>query len=572
MSPSELRISQRPVALAALVLSLVLVSSTPAAARSDEASPASIRIRLDGSDAALLAGERVHVHESVRAFYQARRWEPAFALPAVQRALLARVFDAPSDGLDPDVVGADRAVRIARALDAARLAGNDDLVAARLADLDIALADVFMRYSDALLGRNVDASQLYGSQWQPARRAGDPVAALHLALTRPRPAHAVVMALDGFAPPHAEYAALRDRLASLQHLLSAGWKPLRRPDSVAVGTRSVWVPALRERLVALGFASPAVEDPYGIDSSLVAALRDYQEASALEPTGEPDSLTIVALNARPRGLVSTLSLNLARWRWLPDDLGERHVLVNLPAYTIEVRERLAGATQTVLEMPAVIGMADAGTWTTPVMSDRILQVVFQPAWYVPPSIAAATIFPAARADSGTTLAARGFETYFNGVRVDAATLDWETITASQLRFVQRPGTGNALGRVKFVMPNPYFILIHDTNKPWSFRSTDRAFSNGCIHAGDPVALAQYVLGSCGALGPTETESAYRTWTTRAVDLTEPLAVHLTYFTAWPDPDGRIRFYDDVYGHDAELAHALGAMPAVVDKSVEESKG
>jgi murein L,D-transpeptidase YcbB/YkuD len=326
---------------------------------------------------------------------------------------------------------------------------------------------------------------------------------------------------------------------------------------VAVGTRSVWVPALRERLFALGFASPAVDDPYRIDSTLVAAVSDYQSDHGLEVSGEPDSLTIVALNQRPDDLVSTYALNLARWRWLPDDLGDRHVLVNLPAYTLEVRERLAGGTQTVLEMPAVIGMANAGTWTTPVMSDRIQQVVFAPAWYVPPSIAAATIYPAARADSGTSLTARGFETYFNGARVDPTTLDWDTTTPAQLRFVQRPGPGNALGRVKFVMPNPYFILIHDTNKPWSFRSDDRAFSNGCIHAGDPVALAQYVLGSCGALGPQETASAYRSWVTRAVDLSEPLAVHLTYFTAWPAPDGRIRFFDDVYGHDEALARALG---------------
>jgi murein L,D-transpeptidase YcbB/YkuD len=179
---------------------------------------------------------------------------------------------------------------------------------------------------------------------------------------------------------------------------------------------------------------------------------------------------------------------------------------------------------------------------------------------VPPSIAASVIYPAARADSGTSLAARGFETYFNGARVDAATLDWETVTAGQLRFIQRPGYGNALGRVKFVMSNPYFILIHDTNKPGSFRSEARAFSHGCIHAGDPVGLAQYVLGSCGALDPSATAAAYRHWESRTVSVTQPLPVHLTYFTAWPAPDGSIRYYDDVYAHDARLSEALGVAP------------
>jgi murein L,D-transpeptidase YcbB/YkuD len=558
-------------ALAAILIWSALAAA-PATAKVPTATPASIRARLDAPGSALLVGSRVSVHADVRLFYEVRGWEPAFSQPAVQRALLARIHGAPNDGLDADAVGADRAVRIARALDAARRAGFPALVAARLADLDIALADAFLRYGDALLGRNVDPALLYGAQWQPARRPGHPLSALHVALAQPRPAHAVVAALDRFAPAHPEYSALRARLASLHHLLSTGWQPLRRPDSVAVGTRSVWAPAFRERLVALGFASPGAADPYGIDSTLIQGVHDFQMARGLPATGDPDSTTVRALNETPDDLIATLALNMARWRWLPDDLGVRHLLVNLPAYSIQVRERADGAAQTVLEMPAVIGMASAGTWTTPVMSDRIHQVVFQPPWYVPPSIAGAVIFPAARADSGTTLTARGYETYLNGTRVDPATLDWETVTPGQLRFVQRPGPGNAMGRVKFVMPNPYFILIHDTNKPWSFRSEQRAFSYGCIHAGDPLSLAQYVLGSCGALGPAETEAAYRTWASRTVQVTQPIPVHLTYFTAWPGADGSIRYLPDVYGHDPVLARALGLAPVEVDKSEASTKG
>jgi len=537
-------------------LAALLVAAAPAGANT----PTAIRARLGEPGVATLAGERLTVHPGVASFYAARQWAPAFAQPDAQRALLARVYDAASDGLDPQALGSDRAVAIARELDAARRAGRTALVAARLADLDIALTDVFLRYGDALLGRDVDAALLYGEAWHPARRPGDPAASLRAALTRPRPAHAVVAALDALAPAHAEYAALRARLARLQALLRAGWLPLTAPDSVAVGTRSVRVPALRERLVGLGFASPAFDDPYAIDSSLVDALRDFQRAAALPATGSADAATIEVLNRPPHALAATLALNLARWRWLPDDLGERHVLVNLAAYSIEVREQFAGTTQTVIEMPAVIGMARAGSWITPVLTDSIRQVVFQPSWYVPPSIAASVIFPYAKADSGTTLAARGFETYFNGASVDPATLDWDVVTPGQLRFVQRPGTGNALGRIKFVMPNPYFILIHDTNKPWSFRASARAFSHGCIHAGDPLALARYVLGSCGALGADETDAAYRDWSTLAVDVTAPMPVHLVYFTAWPDADGRIRYFEDVYRHDPVLAEALGVAP------------
>src|SRR5690606_33443543 len=201
------------------------------------------------------------------------------------------------------------------------------------------------------------------------------------------------------------------------------------------------------------------------------------------------------------------------------------------------------------------GLADAGSWTTPVLSDSIVSVVFDPTWYVPTSIAAASLLPMARADS-LALARQGFTVFRDGAPVDSRLVPWDSVTVDGFRFVQRPGAANPLGRLKFVMPNPYAILIHDTNKPGHFARADRAVSTGCVQASDAPALARALLGAINGWPEGEVDAWMARWGERTVPLARPVPVHFVYFTAWPEADGRLRLYDDVYGHDAVLAVAL----------------
>ncbi|MCH9020682.1 MAG: molybdopterin-dependent oxidoreductase, partial [Proteobacteria bacterium] len=177
------------------------------------------------------------------------------------------------------------------------------------------------------------------------------------------------------------------------------------------------------------------------------------------------------------------------WRWLPDDLGDMHVLVNLPSFELDVRlPAEGGGYRDALTMPVVIGMVNAWNWTTPVMSDTIESIVFHPSWFVPRSVQAGSLIPQARADSGTTLPMRGFDVYAGGAWVDPTMVDWDAALPGQYQFVQRPGRGNPMGRIKFVMPNDNAIIIHDTNNRVHLDRPVRTFSNGCILAGDAPAV------------------------------------------------------------------------------------
>jgi murein L,D-transpeptidase YcbB/YkuD len=235
-----------------------------------------------------------------------------------------------------------------------------------------------------------------------------------------------------------------------------------------------------------------------------------------------------------------------RWRWMPDDLGDRHILVNIPAYALTVRER----DETVLAMRTIVGKPEN---RTPVFSAEMRSVVFSPYWNIPESIADLEIAPAIARDPGY-LDRQNIEVLRiadSGVTpVDPLSLDWNDSEALQgVAFRQRPGPGNALGHVKFLLPNPDAIYLHDTPADTLFQRERRAFSHGCIRVHQPEALAEYVLRSHSGWDVERIRSAMHAGTQRAVELDEPIPVHLVYFTAWPGADG-VQFFDDVYGYDA----------------------
>ena len=499
------------------------------------------------------------------------------------RAALAGVLDrSAADGVLAEQVHADGVPELMRALTLAErrwqaLDGpaRDTLAdprPARLAALDLALTDGVLRLGDALRGRRADPRQLYRHSWFPTLRdsSGAGFQALVDAVSQ-SDVRAVGRALDALRPPHEGYRRLRARLAALQEDLA----PVPDGVDLAPGERSVRVPILRERLTALGYlAADTVSawerpDLYLYDDSLAAALGRFETAEGLAPDRVLDAAATDALNADPADLRRLLTLNLERWRWLPDDLGDHFVWVNLPAFELRVLERDStggpgdGYAER-LRMPANIGNALTAGWTTPVITDSVHSVEFQPVWYVPRSLAAANVFPMAVRDS-LALWRSGIEAFQNGRPVDTRLVPWDSVSVSQFTFQQRPGPANPLGRVKFLMHNPYAILIHDTNKRYSFADgSGSSMSSGCVQAGAPDQLAEYLLTAVNGWEPGQAAAAWRGGPRRGVRLERPFLTHFTYFTAWAEPDGSLRTYGDPYGYDDRLAAALGLDPAPAD--------
>ena len=492
------------------------------------------------------------------------------------RVRIARLLDgSASDGVRPHEVHADQIATLRRAL---RLAEDQwaaldeearDTLAdprpGRLAALDLALTDGVFRLGDALRGRRTDPTRLYTHSWFPTLRdsTGAGFAALVEAV-RQSDARGVAASLDELRPPHDGYRRLRARLAALQQDLA----PIPSGSDLMPGQRSVRVPHLRDRLTAMGYVVADTlgvwerPDAYVFDDSLAAALGRFESAEGLAVDSVLDATATERLNADPAALRRTLAINLERWRWLPDDLGDHFVWVNLPAFEIRVLEREVGegagdGYAERLKMPANIGNALTAGWTTPVITDSIHSVEFQPVWYVPRSLAAANIFPMARADS-LALWRSGIEAFQNGRPVDTRLVPWDSVSVSEFKFQQRPGPANPLGRVKFLMHNPYAILIHDTNKRYTFDDgSGSSMSSGCVQAGAPDKLAEYLLTTVNGWEPGEAAAAWRGGPRRGVRLDQPFLSHFTYFTAWAEPDGSLRTYADPYNYDARLAAALG---------------
>nr|WP_245846206.1 L,D-transpeptidase family protein [Longibacter salinarum] len=239
---------------------------------------------------------------------------------------------------------------------------------------------------------------------------------------------------------------------------------------------------------------------------------------------------------------------------MPDNLGSRYVVVNIAGFSLNVIED----GRSVLSMRVITGRPFR---QTPVFSDEISYLVFNPYWHIPQSLAVQDKLPMIRRDPGY-LARQRIQVFrgwgADAARVDPAMIDWSTTSASNFpyRLRQDPGPWNALGRVKFMFPNPYSVYLHDTPERGLFEQAERTFSSGCIRVAKPAELAVYLLADHPDWTPERIRTAMQDGTTeQAVVLNERVLVHLQYWTTWTE-NGDVHFRNDVYGRDVLLLEAL----------------
>ncbi len=482
------------------------------------------------------------------AFYRQRDFAPAWRYadgPSPQAHALARLLAASADeGLPPAAYHAE---------EIARLLAEGDADPAAVARLDVLLTDAFLTYGAHLLRGRADPHALHDGWSLPAREA-DLGALLGAALR----AGSLEAALAGLRPRHRPYARLRQTLAAYRRLADeGGWPTLSDGPTLETESRGERVGALRLRLRRSGdLAAPtdtAAADRF--DAALEAAVRAFQQRHGLEADGRVGRATLAALNVPVEARIRHLERNLERWRWLPDDLGAHHVFVNLAACRLEVVEE----GQVVLQRRIIRGTPRN---PTPVFSAQLTEVVLAPVWNVPRSIAVGEILPALRRDAAYL--ARHSMTLFEGSRaVDPGSIDWAQVSAQGFpyRIRQASGPGNTLGRIKFVLTNPFGVGLHDTNQRYLFQRTGCAFSHGCLRLENPLDLAVYALRGDTTWTAQRLNAAIDRWVETAVALPSPSPLYVLYFTAWVDEHGTLHFRDDGYPYDARLDEALDPAPA-----------
>jgi murein L,D-transpeptidase YcbB/YkuD len=427
-----------------------------------------------------------------------------------------------------------------------------------LVDLDLLLTDAYLTFGSHLLQGRVNPATLQ-PEWLANRRSVDMAAHLQDALA----SGDIDAALEALRPRQQGYRVLRRLLARLRRIdASGGWGTVARGPTLHVGDRDIRVPLLRRRLV-LGGDLPAVDtaavtDAELYDAGLAEAVRRFQSRHGLAADGNAGRETLAALNVPVEQRIRQVVVNMERWRWLPDDLGRRHIRVNIADFHVEVWQE----DTVVLEMKAVVGK---GYRETPMFSATMTYMVLAPYWHVPPRIAAVDKLPLLRKDPGylaqqrmTLLSAATNEP------VDPSTVDFATMTGAAFnrlyRIRQDPGPLNALGEVKFMLPNPYDVYLHDTPSRDLFAKTSRAFSSGCIRIEKPLALAEYLLAGDPAWSPERIRSVIAKGRETTIWLKDPVPVHILYWTAFVDDDGVVQFRPDIYGRDQAVQRALDAAP------------
>ena len=359
---------------------------------------------------------------------------------------------------------------------------------------------------------------------------------------------------DTWQPPGRTTLHFACALAKYRALAAkGGWSTVPLGDPIRPGMTDPRVPAIRARLSLTDGASGEVgaAEAQLYDNALVEVVKRFQARQGLEVDGVIGSTTIVAMNVPVQERIKSIILAMERLRWMPENLGQQYLIVNIAGF--ELRRINAGKVEE--RMAVVVGKP---YHRTPVFSDRIRFLEFNPYWNVPPDIAIKEELPALRSNAAS-LAAQGFEAVRGDQVVDLRSVDWAGVGAGRFPYQlrQRPGTNNALGRVKFMFPNPHNVYLHDSPAHNLFGRNVRAFSHGCIRLSRPLELAEQVLRVGGVKGWTKERinDVVASTKTTVVNLREPLPVHITYLTAWVD-DGVANFRQDIYGHDAKLLAAL----------------
>jgi L,D-transpeptidase YcbB len=363
------------------------------------------------------------------------------------------------------------------------------------------------------------------------------------ALTKLHPQHA------GFERLRLAYLKARDGAAQAASLM------LPPGPTLMVGTIHPDVAALRRRLKV---AAPTATNAELYDDQLVVAVTKFQtEAGLRSADGKVGDKTRQALNAGG-GAVTTASLlaNMEQWRWMPENLGAIHVTVNIPEFTTRVVKN-----GTVVHSERVVtGKLETAT---PIFSQAMETVVFQPQWGVPESIKVNELLP--RLQSGRGLG-QGLKMTLNGRDIDPWNVDWNRADIRRYTVFQPSGDDNALGVVKFLFPNKHSVYLHDTPSKTLFNSASRAFSHGCIRVRNPVRLAELVLGNDKGWTPERVRNLVEDGPEdNAVKLDTKVPVHITYFTAVADEAGTVQSFADVYGHERRIALALDGKSNLIAK-------
>jgi murein L,D-transpeptidase YcbB/YkuD len=470
---------------------------------------------------------------TVEAFYQKRNYAPIWyergALSPRASAAITRIHASAADGLIP-----------------AEYKFPDMNVASPEAQ-----AEAEMRLTAALI---TFTRHLQAGRFPYARMGGEILLPqeppdVTAALGKIAEATNVGAAIDTFSPQHAGYRAIKAKLAELRGATGEDTKVVNIPEGAVIrpGAEDSRVPLLRQRLNVAGDATDL-----RYDETLVTAVKAYQKSNRMNADGLVGNATLRSLNAvaapRRADVIDTIVANMERWRWIPRDLGNAHVMLNIPNYTLRVMNngKEIWTTRVVVGKPST---------ATPLLTETMKFITVNPTWNVPPSIVRNEYLPALAQDPGV-LARMGLKVVNN--------------RDGSVHIYQPPGDNNALGRIRFNFPNRFLVYQHDTPDKHMFAHDRRAYSHGCMRVQDPAKYAEVLL-SIALPNAGYTEKRIRSMYGAAeqnINFPTPIPVHITYQTAFVDDAGELQVRPDIYNIDTKTRNLIRSERGVVEPAQE----
>ncbi len=532
--------SVRPTWLNAALFSLAILAAPEAwavgtAPPQPDPATSEIHRRLSEASDVLKIDNEVLDADALRRFYETRLYRPAWGSMADQ--ILPILSAADKDGLPLHPLHL-------QAIQARRQAA----VSPKLqAETDLLLTDGLLRYASAMRGQRVDPEDIE-DDWFLDLPQFNPVLFLkdHI--------NDLPAALQNLGAPYRGYQLLKTKLADMRAIAAAGdWPKVTAGPPLKPDADDPRIAEVRRRLLAGGelpAGSDAVSTVY--DQTLLAAVQLFQRRHGLSDDGALGPRTIAAMNVSAADRARQIALNMERWRWLPERMEADHIVVNVPAAQMEVVENGTA----VMSMKVVVGDPDH---PTPALHARMTSLVLNPIWRIPASIATNEILPKLKKNPGY-LIANDLELVNDAIAPGSPEsqgigIPWTSMNSMPWAVRQRAGSDNALGRIKFNIPNSDDIYLHDTPNRKAFSRSDRALSHGCVRVEKPDELALYVLRDKD-WSREKLEEEIGKGDTHTVSLSKNLPVWLLYWTVWVDAEGTLQVRDDIYDRDLHLAAAL----------------
>jgi L,D-transpeptidase YcbB len=553
----------RPVSCIALALFLAVPWSLPAVAAEPDA-PAALIGRNEAVRAAIqerLSAKFTNASEARKSeqgalveYYAAADnhllWVDENGLTDRGKAVLAEIAEADDYGLRASDYELPKAASLT----------GDGATPAALADGEIKISFAVLNYARDARGGRIDPQRLT-ENLDPTLALPDPSEVIGSIAIRSDPA----AYLRSFQPDQPQFEALRQALIAARGGSSAatatGGGKIPDGPTLKLGVDHEQVALLRQRLEVP--AETGVSDTV-FDAAVDEAVKRFQVAHGHVPDGLVGPGTRRLLN-QPHAQVAAspakarlILVNMERWRWLPHDLGAYYVNVNVPEFILRVVDdgKIAHTTK------VVVGKPDK---QTPIFSNEMQEVVFNPFWNVPNSIKTEEIRPFLNEEGGwfggggwntAVLERHNLRVNIGGREVDPSRLDWNNVDIRSLNIYQPPGPDNVLGNVKFVFPNKHDVYMHDTPQKSLFAKAVRAESHGCMRVENPDQLALTLLKHDQGWSEAKVAAAIQNGYDQHIALSQKIPVYITYFTLRVNDDGSISTFGDVYGHDARMASAL----------------